>query len=112
LPILKVLPVTLSRSSEAAICTNTFAGYFKTICGYETSYRKPPRTCTIFVHFRGFFLHPMRGGDWRKSTNNRDESQYRNYDAGYETILELVQTSVSKESSRHYVYICLLNEAA
>ncbi len=56
--ILKVLPVTLSRSSEAAIWTNT-SRIFQN--------RKPPRIYTIFVHFRGFFLHPMdvdTGGIW------------------------------------------------
>jgi hypothetical protein len=29
--------------------------------------------CTI-VHPGGFFLHPMRGGQWRKSTNDNKEA--------------------------------------
>ncbi len=27
---------------------------------------------TGHVNFRGFFLHPMRSGRWRKSTSNRE----------------------------------------
>ncbi len=37
------------------------------------------------------FLHPMRCGHWRKSTNDREGSQYRNYDA--DQLLELVRAS-------------------
>jgi hypothetical protein len=31
----------------------------------------------------------MRGGHWRKSTNARKRSQYRNYDAGYGPMLRI-----------------------
>ncbi len=37
------------------------------------SFWKPLRAC--IVHFRWFFLHPMRGGHWRISTNNREGRQ-------------------------------------
>jgi hypothetical protein len=41
------------------------------------------------MHLRGFFLHPMRCGHWRNLTNDREEIQYRNYDAAFRTILKI-----------------------
>jgi hypothetical protein len=38
------------------------------------------------VQLRGFFLHPMRGGHWRKSTNDRGMPVRRNYEAAFGTI--------------------------
>jgi hypothetical protein len=32
------------------------------------------------VNLRGFLFHKMKGGHWRKSTNDREGSWYRNYD--------------------------------
>jgi hypothetical protein len=33
------------------------------------------------VNLHGFFVHSKRGGHWRKSTNDREGSWYKNYDA-------------------------------
>jgi hypothetical protein len=40
------------------------------------------------ANLRGFFLHPMRGGHWRKSANNKEGSRYRNYDTAFGTVLK------------------------
>ncbi len=74
--------VTFFKSSEAAILT------LKThvVLKYSTIYRKLPSTCT---YLRRFSLHQMRGEHWRKSTNDREESLYRNYDEAFGIILRI-----------------------
>jgi hypothetical protein len=59
-----------------------------------TVYWNPPvvlKYYTGHTQLGGFFLHPVRGGHWRKSTNDREGSRYRNYDAAFGTILRISQ---------------------
>jgi hypothetical protein len=39
------------------------------------------------MYIYAVFLHPMRGGHRRKSTNDREGSKFRNYDVASGTIL-------------------------
>ncbi len=50
-----------------------------------------PLSCLGHVNLRRLFLQPMRGGHWRKSTNDREGSRYRNYDAASGPILKISQ---------------------
>ncbi len=53
---------------------------------HENAYRNPPLVWNIIteatyighVQLPGFFQHTMRGGHWRKSTNDGDKCRYRN----------------------------------
>jgi hypothetical protein len=49
----------------------------------------------------------MRGEHWRKSTNNIEGSQCRNYEAGFGTIFE-TSVSVFIDASRNFAIIVLL----
>ncbi len=51
---------------------------------------------------RGFFQHPKNGGHWIKSTNVREGSWYRNYDAASGPILK---KSEGFHKSMQYLYI-------
>ncbi len=66
--------------------------------------------CTIKKQIRGFFLHPMRGEHRIKSTNDREGSRYKNYDAASGTIFRI--SKFFKEANRKFIYIFLLNKAS
>ncbi len=65
----------------------------------EISYQKPPRTCTIMR-----LSNPISGGNWRKSTNDREGNRYRIMMRRWEQFLELVCFQRSKQK-----HIFLLN---
>ncbi len=63
-------------------------------CGPENS----SESCLCHVNLRGFFLHPIRGRHWRKSTNEKPGNLNENFDATFGTTLELV--SIFIEASK------------
>ena len=80
--ILKVFPVTLLTGFEAAILTITCRNP-------PVDLKIHPRSRLGHLNLRGFSLHPMRGEQWRKSTNNIEGSWYRNYYAASGQILKI-----------------------
>ncbi len=77
-------------------------------CGLEISYLKPPKPCTL--HLRGFFLHPMRGGLWRKLTNDREESWCKNYVAAFGTILKIIGVFHKSEPNFFYSFFSSIRQ--
>jgi len=51
------------------------------LCGPEISYR----SSLGHLHLLIFFLYLIRSEHWRKSTSDREGSQYKNYDLAYKT---------------------------
>jgi hypothetical protein len=52
----------------------------------------------------------MRGGHWRKSTNDREGSRYRNYDAASGPILKISKAFI--EASKIFIFIFLFDQAS
>jgi hypothetical protein len=84
----KTLLITLFRGDQVAILTlKTLTG----ICPWFLIII--PGSCPRHVNSHAFFLHPMRGGQWRKSTNDIEGSRYRNYNTTSRTILRISRIS-------------------
>jgi hypothetical protein len=75
---LKVITVTLFKEIVVAYRNPpvTLELVPEVACGPEMSYRKPPGRLG-HKHLRGFSLHPMRVGHWKKSTNGGEARQCR-----------------------------------
>jgi hypothetical protein len=66
----------------------------------------------LYITFKRIFpaSNEDTDGYWRKSTENREGSQCRNYYASFGTILKLVTVFI--EASRNLLFIVLFNNAA
>jgi hypothetical protein len=75
----------------------------------ENAYRNLPVVLKYHTGSRrrlGFFLHPIRCGHRRKSTNDREESQYRNSDAASGAFLRNSK-GFSKQALSFYLFFSL-----
>ncbi len=102
--------ITNFKNPSSSPLQRLWSGHFN----LENAHRDPPVVLKYHtgsrqghMHLRGFVLHPMRCGHWRKLTNDREGIQCRNYDAAFRTILKMSK-GFHRSQSNLPIYILIL----